>query len=316
MPGISKRFRFGRGLLAAALGIFLAAGTALHARAEGTEKLSEIEVELDPYYASAGWYRTLSSKPIENMGKKTEWEIYRQLLSKFYPRTVVFELSVNPLPCLGTYIKKQAPKLYNKLNTYHDLNLVESVTAGFEEPWAASLFLGNVLEFESVNKAYMGKRHGYAGFLFSVGNFHIKQNEMIHDDWLESEVKLKGEQLLKDRALRWSFRVGLKHHGNPYIEDSIYAGIRRSRTDFSGTDNFFINNTGIEYVLDLSRSRLEPLRQLFLVEKKFPLEHKRFAFSLGLGFVWTSSKKYTGPLADIGRPGTNTELLIRPNIEF
>ena len=300
-------------LLIAGLALFCLAAPPLHAE---EANLSEIELELDPYYTSIGWYRTLTEKPIENMGEKTEWEIYRQLLSTFYPRTVVLELSVNPLPCAGAYMKKQAPQLYNRLNTFHDLNLIESVTAGFEEPWAASLFLGNVLEFESVNKAYLGKRHGYAGFLFSVGNFHIKQNELIQDNWLETEVKLKGEQLLKGRTLRWSFRVGLKHHANPCIEDSVYAGIRRSRTDFLKSDNFFINNTGVEYVLDLSRSRLEPLRQLFLLEKKFPLENKRFAFTMGLGVMWTSSKKYTGALADIGRPGSNTELLIRPNIEF
>ena len=285
-------------------------------RAEETEKLSEFELEVDAYYTSIGWYRTLTSKPIENMGKKNEWEIYRELLKKFYPRTVVVEVSVNPLPCVGTFMKKQTPDLYNRLNTINHMNLVESVTAGFEEPWAASLFLGNVLEFESVNKAYLGKRHGYAGLLASVGNFHIKQNEMIQDNWLETELKLKGEQLLSDRTLKWSFRLGMKHHGNQNIEDSIYAGIRRSRTDFKDSSNLFIHNTGIEYVLDLSKSRLEPLRQLLLAEKKFPLKDKRFAFTLGLGVMWTSSKKYTGSLADIGKPGSNTEILIRPNIEF
>ena len=309
----TKGFALARAIVTACAALLFAC---LPLRAQEAEKLSEFEFELDAYYTSLGWYRTLSSKPIENMGKKTEWEIYRELLRKFYPRTVVLEASINPLPCVGTFMKKQTPDLYNRLNTYHNLNMVEAVTAGFEEPWALSLFLGNVLEFESVNKAYLGKRHGYAGFLASVGNFHIKQNEMIQDNWIETELKLKGEQMLSDRTLKWSFRLGMKHHANPYIEDSVYAGIRRSRTDFKESKNLFIHNTGIEYVLDLSKSRMEPLRQLLLVEKKFPLKDKRFAFTLGLGLVWTSSKKYTGPLADVGKAGSNTEILIRPNIEF
>ncbi|MFA5160764.1 MAG: hypothetical protein WC421_00815 [Elusimicrobiales bacterium] len=285
-------------------------------RADGGGKFFETEIEPDPYYSSIGWYRALTSKPIENVGEKSEWEIYSELVKKFSPRTLILELSVNPLPCAGTYARKQAPDFYRKADMDKDFNLLESITAGFEEPWAASVFLGNVVEFGSVKNELLGKRHGYAGFLASAGNFHIKQNIMIQDDWIETELKLKGEQLLEERALRWSFRAGYKHHGNLYIEDALYAGIRRSRTDFKGDRNPFINNTGIEYVIDLSRRNMEPLRHFLLVDKKFPLKNKRFAFSLGLGLMWTSGKKYTGPLADTGSQGSLTQFLIRPNIEF
>jgi len=287
------------------------------AAAQEEGKRTQTEIELDPYYTSIGWYRTLTSKPIPDLGEKTEWEIYSELLKKAYlPRTIVFELSVNPLPCLGTYIRKQAPDFYDRADVNNDFNLLEAITAGFEDPWAASVFLGNVVEFESVKNAYLGKRHGYAGFLASVGNFNIKQNQMIQDNWLETEIKLKGEQLLKDRALRWSFRVGYKHHGNVDIADAMYIGIRRSRTDFEGTKNFFLNNTGIEYVLDMSHVTMEPLQHFLMVDKKFPVEGKRFAFSLGLGLVWTSGKKYSGSLSDVGTQGSYTQFLIRPNIEF
>ena len=286
------------------------------AQDDSSGKKSEIEFELDPYYTSVGWYRALTSKPIPNLGQKKEWEIYAELLKKFYlPRTLVLELSVNPLPCAGVYLKKHASDFYNSFNAGGG-NLVESLTTGFEEPWAASLFLGNVMEHDSIKKAYLGKRHSYSGFLLSAGNFHIKQNRLVQDNWLETEIKLKGEQILAERSLRWSFRVGHKHHANRGIADAFYLGVRRSRTDFKEKGNPFINNTGIEYVFDFSRETLRPLRHLLVVDKKFPLKNRRLAFWLGVGVMWTSGGKYSGALAETGKTGSQTAFLIRPNIEF
>jgi len=297
--------------------IFLLASSPAKAQTAAAGKRTEIEFELDPYYTSVGWYRTLTSEPIPNVGQKNEWEIYFDLLKKIYqPRTLVLELSINPLPCLGSYIRDRATEVYDRGHVGNDFNLLESVVAGFEEPWAASVFLGNVVEFESIKKSYVGKRHGYAGLLVSGGNFHIKDSRFIADNWFETEVKLKGEQMLSDRELRWSMRAGLKHHANPYIADAYYIGLRRSRTDFRENGNFFRNNSGIEYILDVSQDGLEPLRHYFMLDKKIPLKDKRFAFSLGVGMMWTSGKKYSGPLSQTGVTGSNIQLLIRPNLEF
>ncbi len=58
---------------------------------------------------------------------------------------------------------------------------------------------------------------------------------------------------------------------------------------------------------------LKPIRHYFYVDKKWPFENKQMAFSLALGFVWESAHKYTGELAS---PGSNFQLILRPNIEF
>jgi hypothetical protein len=196
-----------------------------------------------------------------------------------------------------------------------NLNAVEALTAGFEEPWALSAFFGNVITFESINKSLQGKRTGYSGMLVNVGNLHIKNNFLIRDKWFEMEGKLKGEQYLADRTLRWSFRGGLKAHENKYIADSFYLGFRRSRTDFGASKNFWLNNSGFEYVADFSQNKFEPLRHLFLLEKKFSVG-KRRALSLGAGFVWTSNKKYAGPLSDRDAGHNSFQLILRPNLEF
>jgi hypothetical protein len=51
------------------------------------------------------------------------------------------------------------------------------------------------------------------------------------------------------------------------------------------------------------------------VDKKWPLQDSQTAFSLALGFVWESAKKYKGALS-AGRDRDDFQFIIRPNIEF
>ncbi len=289
---------------------------------EPPEERTTFELELDPYYSAYGIYRSLTGLPIPHLEARNELEIYRELISKFYqPRTLVLEASFNPLPYAGTLIKKNARDFYDDMRWTSNFNAVQAATAGFEEPWALSLFLGNVVSFDTINRSFQGKRNGYSGMLFSYGNYHIKDNVLVKDDWLEVEGKLKGEQILADRSLRWSFRGGMKFHGNRYIADSFYIGFRRSRTDFkeNGRDNFWLHNSGFEYVSDFSQKKLEPIRHYLVVDKKFPAKNSRVAFTLGLGFVWTADKKYSGPLSS-SASGTRTpnsfQFILRPDLEF
>lgn len=288
--------------------------------AQEKEKKTTVEIELDPYYSAIGIYNSLTGKPIPHLEVKNELEIYKELISKFYlPRTLILEASLNPLPYAGTLVRRHQPGFYRDMQISDNLNAVQAVTAGFEEPWAVSLFLGNVVSFDTINKSLQGKRNGYSGILFNYGNRHIKDNILVKDDWLEMEGKLKGEQILQDRSLRWSFRGGAKFHSNRYIADSFYIGFRRSRTDFKENDSFFLHNSGFEYVSDFSQDKLEPIRHKLTIDKKFPAKDKRMALTLGIGFVWTADKKYSGPLS--GGTGTHKEqnsfqLLFQPNLEF
>jgi len=289
---------------------------------EPPEKKTTVEIELDPYYSAAGIYNSLTGKPIQHLQVKNELEIYRELISKFYqPRTLIIEASLNPLPYAGTLIKRHQPGFYRDTQWTSNLNIVQAVTAGFEEPWALSIFLGNVVSFDTINKPLQGKRNGYSGLLIDLGTHHIKDNTLIRDNWLQMEGKLKGEQILADRSLRWSFRGGAKFHENRYIADSFFIGFRRSRTDFKteGKTSFWLNNSGFEYTSDFSQKNLAPIRHYLVLDKKFPRKNSRVAFTLGLGFVWTADKKYSGPLSNTAGNinTTNTfQFILRPNLEF
>ena len=288
---------------------------------ERPEKKTTVEIELDPYYSAIGVYNSLTGKPIPHLEVDSELEIYKELITKFYkPRTLIIEASLNPLPYAGTLVKRHQPGFYKDMQWTSNLNVVQAVTAGFEEPWALSFFLGNVVSFDTINRSFQGKRNGYSGLLIDVGNYHIKDNVLVHDNWIQMEGKLKGEQILTDRSLRWSFRGGAKFHANRHIADSFFIGFRRSRTDFKATGgSFWLNNSGLEYVSDFSQSSLVPIKHSLVVDKKFPFKKSRAAFTLGLGFVWTSDKKYSGALSDeaLGTKTPNSfQFILRPNLEF
>ena len=115
---------------------------------EITRKRVSVEYELDAYYSNIGLYINLTDEPIPDAGEKEEFEIYRDLLySSYIPRFIVLEAAVFPMPNLGVYLKDDANDFYKSADIYSDLNIVKAVTAGFEEPYAFSVFLGNVMKF-------------------------------------------------------------------------------------------------------------------------------------------------------------------------
>jgi hypothetical protein len=267
--------------------------------------------DLGAYYTSAGLYLPLTSSPTRKAGERSEAQIYWSLLSgALVPRFLVLEASVNPMPCLGLAAHEWSWG-YRRAQVTSDLNLVRALTAGFDEPFAISLFLGNVADFDLRGRSDVRGR-GYLGLVASGGVGHIKDNVLVNDRWMEAELKLKGDRTSEEMKLSWSFRVGVKLHDNAHITDTAYLGLRRSRVDYR-EGPMLVANSGVEYRFDLSLDG-KPVRHFFLVDKKWPLGKGRLALGIGVGLLWESGAAYRGPLA--ARPGARLQALLRPNIVF
>lgn len=282
---------------------------------EEKPKMFEIEFDADAYYTSLDLYMAVTGEPIPYVGEKSELEIYKALITKsLQPRFFAFEASVNPMPCLGVYIKEHDRDFYERAQVSGSLNWVKALTAGFEEPYALSVFFGNVVDFDTQDRKD-SKGKGQMGLLVSGGDYHIKDNELVHDNWREFELKLKGDRKSYVKKLNWSFRVGAKFHENPDITDIMYLSLRRSRVDYKPSGSSIFNNSGFEYTYDMDMRRFDSIRNYFFVDKKWPSEKRRMAFDMAVGFVWESAKKYSGALST-GREKDNIQFIIRPNIEF
>lgn len=279
-------------------------------------KRVRVESELDAYYSNVGLYVSLTDAPIPDAGERPEIEIYKNLLfSSLIPRFLVLEAAVFPMPNLGVYLNDNARNLYDNGDLTRNVNLVQAVTAGFEEPYALSLFLGNVVSFTRPGEGHRSGNFGYMGYLVSVSNYNIHNNKLIPDKSVELEWKIKGDRKLPTHDLHWSFRIGAKLHGNPEIKDVVYLSLRRSRLDFVGATNSLFNNSGAEYTVGFDSKTGKPLRHYFVVDKKWPLKDKKMGFSFAVGFIWQGVERYTGSLAD-KEDKNEYQVVLRPNIEF
>jgi len=274
----------------------------------------EWEHEFDPYYTNIAYFKTLDDSPIPELGKRSESEVYRDLFFRSYlPRFVLVEASINPLPVMGVLVKDYAEEsIYDKVTLTDDLNIVEVATAGFEEPYALSLFLGNMVKYESADGSGIQSK-GFMGYLASYGHWHIRKNRLVDDRWGEFEWKLKGDQVLSDRKLSWSFRFGFKVHDNPLITDEFYVAVKRERVQEHGDVYSWIQNGGVEFKYRMNKDSGATIGQQLIVDKKIPIKKKGWVVSLGIGFVRDTPRKYRGNLL-IDK--TETAFVLRPSITF
>ena len=288
---------------------------ALWSTTNACAETSSIEFEWDPYYSNAGYYLGLTEQPIPEIIEDDETAVYDRLLDSAFgvPRFMLVEVSVNPLPLLGVYIKKHHPDTYQDAVLRSDLNLVQAFTEGFEEPYAISLFFGSVVRFIKPGEEIKTKNRGYTGYVLSYGSKHIVNNIMIDDDWYELEWKIKGDQDFDNKTLSWSLRAGTKIHDNPDITNVIHFGLRRSHFDSASDEISWFHNADLDYKIELDSQDFNLVQQSLFINKKWPtLLAKKSAFEFGIGFI-LEKNKYVGTLRS---ESDDFRLILRPSFQF
>ncbi|MAA72805.1 MAG: hypothetical protein CL679_13880 [Bermanella sp.] len=278
--------------------------------------VSEWDYEIDPYYSNIAYYQTLDDSPVPELGERSEAQVYSDLFfSSYLPRFFLLEASLNPMPILGVALKSDdAQNLYEDMTVTQKLNLVEVATAGFEEPYAVSVFLGNMIKYRTKGNGEGGAQSkGFMGYLASYGHLHIRKNELVQDRWGEFEWKIKGDKVTAERLLSWSFRVGTKIHDNPYVTDEYYVAIKRERVEERGDIFSWIKNGGIEFKYRVSQRSGKTIGQQIIIDKKIPLADRGWIFSFGVGLVRETREKYSGPLS---LDESSTAFVLRPSMTF
>lgn len=275
--------------------------------------------ELDPYYSSVGLEIPLARTALPEGHTLGEAEVYRRLLRQsLRPHLLMLEASVYPLPAAGTWLKSNHPDVYDDFDMgdlgANRLNILDGITAGFQEPWAVSAFVGSAMPFTRRGEAADIRNRAYMGYLVSGGKKHIRNNRLIDDDWWEVEWKLKGERQQEGRELSWSFRTGVKNHGNRDIVDVAFIGLRRSHLDPGGPLLALLTNASFDLLTEVDRRTLRFLRQEVTVGKKLPLKWQDMTLSLDIGVIYEDSAKYRGTLVD--PDADEVTLVFRPNIAF
>ena len=276
-------------------------------------------LELDPYYSSVGWQIPLTADAAPYAGTLSEPQVYHRLWTRsLHPDLLLFEASVYPLPLVGCWMKRDHPDTYQRFEWgsigNSRFNLLESLTAGFQEPWAISAFVGSGMRFDRLQADSLAHNRAYMGYLLSFGLQHIRQNVLIDDPWWELEWKLKGEREALGRELSWSFRLGLKEHGNRQIADVLYLGLRRNSLDFNVSWLSWLDNSDMEWLTEISQHDLHFLRQEITVGYKWPVTRWQVSLGLDVGLILEEPGKYSGELAS--SPTNRYTVVLRPKLSF
>ncbi len=286
------------------------------AQAQEESAQAEFVYEIDPYYTDVGYNIPLTDKPIPTIESSSEAVIYRELIKdSVIPRYMTVEASMYPMPILGTYLKTHHRGLYGSASMDGgSFNLLESLTAGFQEPWAVSVFFGNVAKLKRPGDKRVGNNYGYTGYLFSAGTKHIKSNIPVSDDWFELEWKIKGQLDYTDKKLSWSFRGGGKIHRNSEINDVYYVSLARNNTELHSPNFDWLDNSTAEFRMHFLQRTGKLVRTEFIVGKKLPLPAYGITPTFSTGFIWASPAEYSGSLRNLD---SNTlTFVIRPSLEF
>ncbi len=282
------------------------------------KELVEFDYELDAYYSNVSAFIDLDTKEeTENALNKTEEEIYRDLATNILnPNVFLIEAAVFPMPVTGLFIRSEYDDFYNKAQLSPTTNLVKSITAGFEEPYSLSFFIGRMLVFKKRAKNRVGKNRAYLGFLISVSDKSIKDNIAYDNYSFNVEYKLKGTRDKQTSDLDWSFRIGYKQNSNYNFVDTLYLGARRSSSDFTKDVWSVIYNSAFNALLEVDKGNFNFTKAEFTIEKKFPLQKGKTKMVLGIvmGYIYNSNSRYRGTLRTNGVE--NHQFVFRPNLKF
>ena len=284
----------------------------------GTEPLHGTQTTwaLDPYDSKLSLDIPLSDKPIPTIQSEDPSVLFRDLMEdSLVPHYLVLQKDFYPLAALGTWLKSHSPHTYKKADLQTTgVNLVESATTSYQEPWSVSAFFGNVAKLQRPGQAQSSDNMGYCGWLLSGGTQHLKDNVLIQDDWYRVEWQVRGD--LKDQGAKfsWDLRVGSKFNANPYITDVVYVGLQRNDLDFRRPFLSWLDNSSVNLQAEFSQHGGHVVRETLVVGKKYPFPEAGYALTFSLGVVWDGADEYSGPLRD--SPKSQYTLVFQPSIEF
>lgn len=313
--------------------LILALAAAPAARAEGTPASSaaapdaaltgsatlrktEFTWGLDPYDSSLGLNMPLTDKPIPTIQSDDYGVLFRDLMEdSLVPHYMQLQADVYPVPILATWLKSHSPHTYNKGDISNTgVNLVESSSTSYQEPWALSAFFGNIADLALPGESRADNNVGYSGWLVSAGAQHLKDNELIQDKWYKLEWQIRGDLDGHAEQLSWNFRIGSKFNANPYVTDVTYIGVERNNLDLNKPFLGWLNNSHFDLELSFSHDGGRVVREQLIVGKKYPFPNQGYAITLDTGLVWDSPYEYSGPLRD--SPKSDLTLVFQPSIEF
>lgn len=243
-----------------------------------------------------GVYKTYASLFVD-LDKREEvilWEddefgLYRQLLKRsIKPGHVLLEITGYPLASFSASMEERKNEEYHKFDIGENFNLLKSLSAGQQEPWSVSLFLGQLATFWDLdeNDDLIVSATGVSGLVLTGGLYQLFDNSFVKSNWYRLEWKVKGGGSSGANKQSWDLKTGYRNYGLSEISNTITIALKRKKTEKSRLDWRVFHNsmTSIEFELPVTGTKEGFSRIYGAYGKYFPFLKKLVAIELGVLF--------------------------------
>ncbi|MBN2601763.1 MAG: hypothetical protein JXR87_07215 [Candidatus Marinimicrobia bacterium] len=250
---------------------------------------------LDPYHSYISlFYQIQKNKPVY-IFQENESRMYRDLLFRSYkPGYGLFEMTLYPTTALSAWIKSSYKDFYDEFTVFKDINLIGSISSGYQEPWSASFFIGQLAPFLSMNEAeeLVVAATGASGLVLTGGAYQIFNNCLVRSNWHRVEWKLKGESTQADLSYDWDIKAGYRFYNLDEIANTILFGISRKRVNRGKFDWRWSQNSVSEFELQLPVSNNESGISRFKYIYGRVIPFRKWMVGLGVGVIYENRREY------------------------
>ncbi len=232
------------------------------------------ELALDVYEPYVSFSTDLRKRYTVKEVENDELELYKLMVKNaFVPGYFSTEFSVYPVLVTSAYIRADHPNTYESMSfAGGELNVFESLSAEFTDPFAFSFFLGEIMDFR---KQIFGKApesgFGLMGYVLTIGPYSSFNNLIHKDYWFEIKWKIKGLKTFDKKERTWNLVMGYTFHENDEFLNTFNFEIYRSLKSRHKRIRFLENT---EYHFE---AKLSPEIQFSNL-----LSKQQFGFSVGI----------------------------------
>ncbi len=210
-------------------------------------------VTIGPYHSYGSLFYQLKKNQGIYIWQENEFKLYKDLLLRSYkPGYGLLEFTVYPTATFSAWVERERQDFFNAFTVYKDINLIESIGGGYQEPFSISLFTGQLASFLTMNdqEDLAVAATGFSGLVLTGGWYQLFDNCFVQSNWYRVEWKLKGEGGQGDLSYDWDIKVGYRHYGLPEIANTLSFIATRSRMRKQSVD-WRIGQNSIAFLLHL-----------------------------------------------------------------
>ncbi|MBU0711969.1 hypothetical protein KJ762_12135 [bacterium] len=256
-------------------------------------------ITLDPYHSYTSlFYQIQKDQPIY-IYQENETLMYRDLLLRSYkPGYGLIEFTLYPSTAVSAWIESSHKDFYDEFTVYKDINLIGSISGGYQEPWSVSLFAGQLAAFLSMNdeEELIIAASGASGLVLTGGAYQIFNNCLVRSNWYRVEWKLKGESVDDSVAYDWDLKLGYRNYGLREISNTLLLSFSRNRMHLGRFDWRWVENSMNEFELQLPVSHDETGISRFKIIYGKAIPFWKWMIGLGVGVIYENRRQYDAEL--------------------